>query len=132
MSDIQKDMQNDAATKRLTPKELSVMAYKGIKPTQALTGYEWLYWYTCRDIYADLRSGACDEETCQERKAAANVQYDKTKRETEELSDGIRRVAALWKNIEQAATEYHKARNDGERIDAADKMMNVVYGLLGG
>lgn len=114
-----------------TTKTIAALAAKGEKPSFAMTAYEWLFWYECRDIYMDFASRTCDEDVCRDRKYQATVRYEKAKREEAELSELAARCAALWKNIEEAATEYRKARNDGDRIDAADKMMNVVYGLLG-
>ena len=113
-------------------KVIAALAARGEKPSFGMTSYEWLFWYECRDIYMDYQSRTADLDTCTARKYEATARYEKAKRETAELSEMGRRVAALWKNIEEAATEYRKAKNDGDRIDAADKMMNVVYGLLGG
>lgn len=116
---------------RPTTKTIAALAAKGEKPSFGMTSFEWLFWYECRDIYQAYNNKTADLDTCTERKNQATARYEKAKRETEELRDLSFRCATLWKNIEEAATEYRQARNDGERIDAADKMMNVVYGLLG-
>ena len=124
--------QREQAQERPDAKAIAALAARGEKPSFGMTSYEWLFWYECRDIYMDYQSRTADLDACTARKYEATARYEKAKRETAELSEMGRRVAALWKNIEEAATEYRKARNDGDRIDAADKMMNVVYGLLGG
>ena len=114
------------------PKDLAAMAARGERPTQALTAYEWLFWFECRDIYQDWRNKAQDEESLRQRKYEAVQHYEAAKRERQELRDLSARCARLWKNVEDAAIEYRKARDDADRIDAADRMMNVIYGLLGG
>jgi hypothetical protein len=56
------------------------------------------------------------------------VRYEKAKREKAEISNAASRVAELFKNIEETATAYRKQRS----LENADRLMNVVYGLLGG
>ena len=124
--------QREQAQERPDAKAIAALAARGEKPSFGMTSYEWLFWYECRDIYMDYQSRTADLDTGTERKNQATARYEKAKREADELRDLSFRCAALWKNIEEAATEDRQARNDGDRIDAADKMMNVVYGLLGG
>ena len=118
---------NDRAD-RPTVDELALLASKGTRPTQALTAYEWLFWYECQDIYQDWRNKTGDPDRLKARKEEAVVRYEKAKREKAEISEAAARVAELFKNIEETATAYRKQRS----LENADRLMNVVYGLLGG
>lgn len=118
---------NDRAD-RPTVDELALLASKGTRPPQALTAYEWLFWYECRDIYQDWRNKTGDPDRLKARKEEAVVRYEKAKREKAEISEAANRVAELFKNIEETATAYRKQRS----LENADRLMNVVYGLLGG
>lgn len=118
---------NDRAD-RPTVDELALLASKGTRPTQALTAYEWLFWYECRDIYQDWRNKTGDPDRLKARKEEAVVRYEKAKREKAEISEAAARVAELFRNIEETATAYRKQRS----LENADRLMNVVYGLLGG
>lgn len=113
---------------RPTVQELSSLAAKGARPSEALTSYEWLLWYELRDIYSDWRNKAQDEERLKARKQDAVVRYETQKRKEAQHDDAMRRVAALFQNIEEVGIAYRKDRN----LDNADRLMNVVYGLLGG
>lgn len=113
-------------------KELAAYANRGERPAYPLTAYEWLFWYECRDVYQDWRNKSQDEDKLRERKHAAVQHYERAKREDAELSEVTSRIANFWKKVEEAANDYRLARNDADRLDAADKMMCVVYGLLGG
>lgn len=118
---------NDRAD-RPTVDELALLASKGTRPAQALTAYEWLFWYECRDIYQDWRNKTGDPDRLKARKEEAVVRYEKAKREKAEISEAANRVADLFRNIEETATAYRKQRS----LENADRLMNVVYGLLGG
>lgn len=109
-------------------KELAAYANRGERPAYPLTAYEWLFWYECRDIYQDWRNKTGDPDRLKARKEEAVVRYEKAKRENAEISEAARRVAELFKNIEETATAYRKQRS----LENADRLMNVVYGLLGG
>lgn len=113
---------------RPTVQELFSLAAKGARPSEALTSYEWLLWYELRDIYSDWRNKAQDEERLKARKQDAVVRYETQKRKEAQHDDAMRRVAALFQNIEEVGIAYRKDRN----LDNADRLMNVVYGLLGG
>lgn len=113
---------------RPTIDELALMASKGIHPPQALTAYEWLFWYECRDIYQDWRNKTGDPDRLKARKEEAVVRYEKAKREAAEWAEATERLATVWKSIEAAGIAYRKDRS----LDNADRMMNIVYGLLGG
>ena len=113
---------------RPTVQELSSLAAKGARPSEALTSYEWLLWYELRDIYSDWRNKSQDEERLKARKQDAVVRYETQKRKEAQHDDAMRRVAALFQNIEEAGIAYRKDRT----LDNADRLMNVVYGLLGG
>mgnify|MGYP006974614234 CR=1 FL=1 len=113
---------------RPTVQELSSLAAKGARPSEALTSYEWLLWYELRDIYSDWWNKAQDEERLKARKQDAVVRYETQKRKEAQHDDAMRRVAALFQNIEEVGIAYRKDRN----LDNADRLMNVVYGLLGG
>ena len=113
---------------RPTVQELSSLAAKGARPSEALTSYEWLLWYELRDIYSDWRNKSQDEERLKARKQDAVVRYETQKRKEAQHDDAMRRVAALFQNIEEVGIAYRKDRT----LDNADRLMNVVYGLLGG
>lgn len=113
---------------RPTVQELSALAAKGVRPKDGLTYYEWLIWYELRDIYSDWKNKAATEETLKARKQAAVSRYDKLRRIERTHSEDMRRVADLFKAIEAAAIAFRKERT----LENADRLMNVVYGLLGG
>ena len=113
---------------RPTVQELSSLAAKGAKPTQGLAYYEWLLWYELRDIYSEWRSQTSTEESLKARKQDAVVRYDKLKRIERTHSEDMRRVAELFQAVEAVGIDYRKERT----LENADRLMNVVYGLLGG
>ena len=113
---------------RPTVQELSSLAAKGARPSEALTSYEWLLWYELRDIYADWKNKTSTEEALKARKQDAVSRYDKLRRIERTHSEDMRRVADLFKAIEAVGISYRKDRT----LDNADRLMNVVYGLLGG
>lgn len=113
---------------RPTVQELSSLAAKGARPSEALTSYEWLLWYELRDIYSDWRNKTQDEERLKARKQDAVVRYEVQKRKEAQHDDAMRRVSKLFQNIEEVGIAYRKDRT----LDNADRLMNVIYGLLGG
>lgn len=113
---------------RPTVQELSALAAKGVRPKDGLTYYEWLIWYELRDIYSDWKNKTATEETLKARKQAAVSRYDSLRRIERTHSEDMRRVADLFKAIEAVGIAYRKDRT----LENADRLMNVVYGLLGG
>lgn len=113
---------------RPTVQELSSLAAKGVRPPQGLAYYEWLLWYELRDIYSDWKNKTSTEEALKARKQEAVSRYDKLRRIERTHSEDMRRVADLFKAIEAVGIDYRKDRT----LDNADRLMNVVYGLLGG
>ena len=113
---------------RPTVQELSSLAAKGVRPKDGLTYYEWLLWYELRDIYSDWKNKTSTEEALKARKQDAVSRYDKLRRIERTHSEDMRRVADLFKAIEAVGISYRKERT----LENADRLMNVVYGLLGG
>lgn len=113
---------------RPTVQELSSLAAKGTVPEYPMTANEWLLWYELRDIYKDWRDKTAGEDVLKARKEKAVVRFDEMKRKETQHREDCFRIAKLYKNIEETATAYRKDRS----LDNADRMMNVVYGLLGG
>ena len=113
---------------RPTVQELSSLAAKGVRPKDGLTYYEWLLWYELRDIYSDWKNKTSTEEALKARKQDAVSRYDKLRRIERTHSEDMRRVADLFKAIEAVGIAYRKDRT----LENADRLMNVVYGLLGG
>lgn len=117
---------------RPTVQELSALAAKGNKPSMALAYYEALLWYELRDIYSDWRSQTSTEEALKARKQEAVIRYEKLKRIERTHSEDMRRVGELFQAVEAVGIDYRNAQTTEDRLDAADRMMNVIYGLLGG
>lgn len=113
---------------RPTVQELSSLAAKGVRPQDGLTYYERLLWYELRDIYSDWKNKTSTEEALKARKQDAVSRYDKLRRIERTHSEDMRRVADLFKAIEAVGIAYRKDRT----LENADRLMNVVYGLLGG
>ena len=113
---------------RPTVQEISSLAAKGQFPAFCMTYYEWLLWYELRDIYDEWRRKADSEARLKARKENAVARYDKLKTAEKTHSDDCRRIANLFKDIEEAGIAYRKERT----LENADRLMNIVYGLLGG
>lgn len=113
---------------RPTVAELSSLAAKSTVPPYGLTYYEALLWYELRDIYDEWRRKTQPEEKLKARKETAVARYEKLKAAEKTHNDDCRRIAALFEAIEAAALTYQRERT----LDAADELMNIVYGLLGG
>ena len=113
---------------RPTVQEISSLAAKGQMPAFGMTYYEWLLWYELRDVYDEWRRKTTSEEKLKARKESAVARYDKLKTAEKTHSDDCRRIANLFKDIEEAGIAYRKDRT----LDNADRLMNIVYGLLGG
>ena len=113
---------------RPTVQDLSSLAAKGAFPAYGMTYYEWLLWFELRDVYADWRQKAETEEKLKARKENAVARYEKLKASEKQHSDDCRRIGVFFQEVEAAAIAYRKERN----LDAADHLMNIVYGLLGG
>lgn len=113
---------------RPTVQELSSLAAKGVRPKDGLTYYEWLIWYELRDIYSDWKNKTADEDVLKARKEKAVVRFDEMKRKETQHREDCFRIAKLYKKIEAAGIAYRKERT----LENADRLMNVVYGLLGG
>ena len=113
---------------RPTVAELSALAAKGQVPAFGLTYYEWLLWYELRDVYADWRAKTTSEDKLKARKEKAVIRYETLKTAEKTHSDDCRRIARLFRDIEEAGIAYRKERT----LENADALMNVVYGLLGG
>ena len=113
---------------RPTVQELSSLAAKGQMPAYGMTYYEWLLWYELRDVYDEWRRKTASEEKLKARKESAVARYDKLKTAEKTHSDDCRRIANLFRDIEKAGIAYRTERT----LDNADRLMNIVYGLLGG
>lgn len=113
---------------RPTVQEISSLAAKGQMPAFGMTYYEWLLWYELRDVYDEWRRKTTSEDKLKARKESAVARYDKLKTAEKTHSDDCRRIANLFKDIEEAGIAYRKERT----LDNADRLMNIVYGLLGG
>ena len=113
---------------RPSVEELSKLAAKGRKPDYGLTAAEWLLWYELRDIYADHRAGTHDPDRLKKRKEEAVVRYETMTTRDKEWREAAFRLAEVWKAVELTAAEYRKRPS----METADKMMNVLYGLIGG
>lgn len=117
-----------AVTQRPTVQELSALAARGDRPDYPLTDAERLLWYELREVYRDWRKDASDLSGLKSRKEDAIVCYDKMVREAKQHTEDCARIAKLFKALDLAASDYQK----NPAMETADRVMNIVYGLLGG
>lgn len=110
----------------LSPDEISAYAAKGEMPKDAMHHIDWVLWYTLRDIYNEFREGTLDKETGAKRKQHAVDLFNQAWEKQCRSDELCYRMAELWKQIEQAATEYRKSRT----VENADKLMEIVYGFV--
>ena len=106
----------------------SIVSYaaKGERPEADMDEIDLVLWFTVRDIYREFRSGSLDKETGAQRKKAALDAFDAAWEKKCRDRDLVFRSAELWKAIEETATAYRKQPS----METADRMMNVIYGLL--
>ncbi len=88
---------------------------------------ERCFFYTMRDIYRKFQGGQITKETGETLKKAAEVQYARDQDEYFWHTKVLNHNAAMWKEIELAATRY---RNDPS-TENADRFMAAVYGVGG-
>lgn len=108
----------------------SIVSYaaKGDRPEADMDEIDLVLWYKIRDIYREFRSGSLDKEEGAKRKKAAIDAFDEAWEKKCRDRDLVFRAANLWKAVEETATEYRRRPS----LETADRIMNVIYGLLGG
>ena len=121
---------DEISSVNITPTEragqISSYAAKNEMPDSGLTYIDWLLWYMLRDIYAEFRQGTLDKERGAARKKHAIEIWEKETFRDEQTRQTAMRVAAIWKRVELAASQYRKDRT----MENADLLMVAIYGGL--
>lgn len=103
--------------------DICICAATHTMPKEALNPAEWTLFYRLRDIYDEYKHGDFDNTIGIVKKNTALAQFDKDKSIYEFSQKVLSEHAAMWDNINKAATAYCQ----NPSIEAADELYKAVY-----
>ena len=109
----------------MTAEEILVAAANEEEP-EGLDMAQRLLFCRMRESYRAFREGKISREAGGEAKKKALAEYRENANKLEQGRSAQFRMAALWKELEQAANAYRKAPG----TETADRVMEAVYGMI--